>query len=407
MKKQHVIIVGGGFAGLSCAKALADNPNIKITLIDRNTYQQFQPLLYQVGCGYLSAGSASFNLRTVLRKHHNISIKAAEVTTVDLSTKTVGTSEQLRFQGDILVLAAGSQPNFYGIPGAEEFCFPLYSVSNAERLYAKLQSVVEAVDLNPLLLDEGALNFVVVGTGPTGVETAGALADGMRSILANLYKDFDTSRAQVFLVNRSTEILGAFSEKSQQYAARLLKKQGVQLVLGSAVKEVTKGSVTLDDGTTIPTHTVIWAGGLQASQLAGNLVEISGKGGRIDVGNDLRVQGFENIYALGDFANILGKDGKPLPQLASVAQQAGRHCAENIKAGIVGQTVKPFDYLDKGIMAMIARNAAVAEIGTKPLVLTGWIAFVAWLGVHVLLLTTARAKFTTLMEWCWDYITWA
>jgi NADH dehydrogenase len=116
----------------------------------------------------------------------------------------------------------------------------------------------------------------------------------------------------------------------------------VQLVLGSAVKEVTKGSVTLDDGTTIPTHTVIWAGGLQASQLAGNLVEISGKGGRIDVGNDLRVQGFENIYALGDFANILGKDGKPLPQLASVAQQAGRHCAENIKAGIVGQTVKPF-----------------------------------------------------------------
>jgi NADH dehydrogenase len=407
MKTQHVIIVGGGFAGLSCAKALADNPNTKITLIDRNTYQQFQPLLYQVGCGYLSAGSASFNLRTVLKKHRNISIKAAEVTAIDLKTKTVETSEKLRFQGDILVLAAGSRPNFYGIAGAEQYSLPLYSISDAERLHARLESVVEAVDRNPSLLDEGALNFVVVGTGPTGVETAGALADGMRSILANLYKDFDTKRAQVFLVNRSTEILGAFSEKSQQYAARLLRERGVQMVLGSAVKEVTEGNVTLDDDTSIPTRTVIWAGGLQAAQLAANLVEISGKGGRIDVENDLRVAGLQDVYALGDFANTLGKDGKPLPQLASVAQQAGRHCAENIKATIAGHPTKPFDYFDKGIMAMVARNAAVAEVGTKPLVLTGWIAFMAWLGVHVLLLTTARAKFTTLMEWCWDFITWA
>jgi len=198
-------------------------------------------------------------------------------------------------------------------------------------------------------------------------------------------------------------VLGAFSEKAQAYAAKILHQRKVTLQLGTSVKEVGDGYVLLADGTRILTHTVIWAGGLKASALSESMGIKTGQGGRLDVQPDLTVKGFHGVYALGDFANITGKDGKPLPQLGSVAEQSGKWCAKNIEADLAGETRRPFHYLDKGIMAMIGRDAAVAEVGEHRHELQGAIAFAAWVGVHAALLTTTRAKVEAFIEWAWDY----
>jgi NADH dehydrogenase len=279
----------------------------------------------------------------------------------------------------------------------------LYSLEDGEKLRSRLLAVLESVDRDPSLIEKGALNFVVVGAGPTGVETAGALGDLTQRTLRDLYKNLDLAKAQVYLVDMVHTVLNGFSQKSQEYAARFLKQHGVEMRLGAAVKEVTSSDVSLADGTRIPTHTVIWAGGVKASSLSGHLGVKPGRGGRIDVQPDFSVKGFPSVYALGDFANISGANGKPLPQLASVAQQAGRYCAKSIATVIAGEPAKSFEYFDKGIMAMIGRRAAVAEVGAHRHELTGPLAFAAWLGVHAALLTTARARIGAFLEWVWDY----
>jgi NADH dehydrogenase len=400
---KHVVIVGGGFAGLNCARKLAAHSDIRITLIDKNNYQQFQPLLYQVATAILAPSNAAFALRGVLKGHSNVDVKLGEVVSVDLKTRTVETAEGQKYQGDYLVLAAGSQANFFGTPGADQHTYPLYSLRDAELLRSRLIAVLESADRDPSLIAKGALNFVIVGAGPTGAETAGTLGDMTQRLLKDVYKDLDVSKAQIFLVDRGHSVLSTFSQKSQEYAARMLEQRGVQVRLGVAAKEVGPGHVLLSDGTKILTRTVIWAGGLKASSLSANVGVAPGHGGRIDVQPDFSVKDFPGVYALGDFANITGADGKPLPQLASVAEQSGKWCAKNIAAVIAGEPEQPFRYLDKGIMAMIGRNAAVAEVGEHRHEMQGSIAFAAWLGVHAALLTTARAKIETFVEWGWDY----
>jgi NADH:ubiquinone reductase (H+-translocating) len=224
------------------------------------------------------------------------------------------------------------------------------------------------------------LNFVILGAGPTGAEIAGTLGDMTQRMLKDFYKDLELSKAQIFLVDYGHSVLSAFSQKSQEYASSMLKQRGVQVRLGIAAKEVAPDHVLLSDGTKILTRTVIWAGGLKASLLSNNLGVAPGHGGRIDVQPDFSVKDFPGVYALGDFANIAGADGKPLPQLASVAEQSGKWCAKNIAAAIAGEPEEPFRYLDKGIMAMIGRNAAVAEVGEHRHELQGPVAFAAWLG---------------------------
>jgi len=400
---KHVIIVGGGFAGLNCARQLASHSDLRITLIDKNNFQQFQPLLYQVATAVLAPSNAAFSLRNVLHSHSNVDVKLGEVVSVDLKARTVKTAEGQVYQGDYLVLAAGSQANFFGTPGADKHTYPLYSLHDAELLRSRILAVLESADRDPSLIAKGALNFVIVGAGPTGAEMAGTLGDMTQRMLKYVYKDLDLSKAQIFLVNHGQSVLGTFSQKSQEYAARMLEQRGVKLRMGTAAKEVTSGHVVLSDGTRIPTHTVIWAGGLKASSLSDNLGVPPGHGGRIDVQPDLSVKGFPGVYALGDFANIAGADGKPLPQLASVAEQSGKRCAKNIAAEVAGEQGEHFHYLDKGIMAMIGRDAAVAEVGADRHELQGPIAFAAWLGVHASLLTTARAKIETFVEWGWDF----
>ncbi len=395
---KSVIIVGGGFAGLNCAQKLAAHKNLKITLLDRNNYQQFQPLLYQVATGTLSPDNAAFNLRAVLAGHENVDVVMAEVKSVDLTKRTAYLINGDEYHGDFLVLAAGAEPNFFGIPGVQEHALPLYSLLDAERLRSRLLGVLEAAGKRA-----EPLRFVVIGGGATGVEIAGAIGDVLQRTSSLAFKHVDLKHASVTLIDMGKTVLGPFGKHSQEYATEKLKDRGVELLLGTSVKDVAKNGVTLSDGTHIPADLVIWAGGLKASVISNSLGTKAGRGGRVDVQPDLSVAGFPGVYALGDFANFKTANGEVLPQLASVAQQAGRHCAKNIASAAAGNSGKPFEYLDKGIMAMVGRNAAVAEVGSSRYTVTGTLAFAAWLGVHALLLTTVRAKVETFLEWAWQY----
>jgi NADH:ubiquinone reductase (H+-translocating) len=405
---KHIVIVGGGFAGLHCARKLAANSNVRVTLLDKNNYLQFQPLLYQVATAILAPSNIAFNLRVALKNYPNVDIRLTEVVSVDLKSRTVETSHGERYQGDYLVLAAGSQANFFETPGAEQFSYPLYSLHDAERLRSRVLAMLESADRDQTLIEKGALNFVIVGAGPTGTETAGAFADLVQSWKkkqghARMYTHLPFERTQIFLVDAGHAVLSAFSPSAQAYASKKLAARGVQIRLGTRVKEAGNGHVTLSDGTRIPTHTVVWAGGLKASSLSSNMGIQTGHGGRMNVEGDLTVPGLTGVYALGDFANIVGEDGQPLPQLGSVAEQSGKWCARNILLDLAGKPRVPFHYLDKGIMAMIGRNAAVAEVGKHRHELEGSIAFAAWLGVHAALLGSTRAKIEAFMEWAWAY----
>jgi NADH dehydrogenase len=331
----------------------------------------------------------------------------AQAVSVDPEARVVQTAQGEQYQGDFLVLAAGAQANFFGTPGADENSYPLYSLNDAERLRSRILAMLEAADRDPSVIAKGALNVVIVGAGPTGTEVAGALGDMLRSAIKKRtgtgYGDLAAERANIVLVDGGHAVLSAFSPHSQSYAAKMLEERRVEIRLGTRVKEVREGHVTLSDGTQIPTHTVIWAGGLKAASLSNNLEIKTGAGGRIDVRPDLTVPGLPRVYALGDFANIEGKDGKPLPQLGSVAEQSGKWCAKNLLLDIAGKPTEPFRYFDKGIMAMIGRNSAVAEVGEHRHELRGAIAFAAWLGVHTALLSSTRAKIEAFVEWAWDY----
>jgi NADH dehydrogenase len=402
-EQKQVVIVGGGFAGLNCAQRLAGHGEFHITLLDKNNYQQFQPLLYQVATGVLSPDNAAFNLRAVLASHENVDIKMTEVVSVDLATRTARSIDGDEYQGDYLVLAAGAEANFFGIPGVAKYACPLYSLLDAEQLRSRLLEMLEAADRNGHKAGVDPLRIVVIGGGPTGVETAGAIADLFQRTPDFAFKDADLKHASVTLIDMAGTVLVPFTKKAQEYTSSILRERGVELRLGAHVSEVTASDVVLADGTHIPAGLVIWAGGLKASSLSGSLGIKPGRGGRVDVRSDLTVEGFPGVYALGDFANFKLVDGSVLPQLASVAQQAGRHCAKNIAADAVGEDGTHFEYVDKGIMAMVGRNAAVAEVGSHHHTLTGPFAFAAWLGVHALLLTTVRARLETFMEWGWEY----
>ncbi len=406
---KHVVIIGGGFAGLNCARKLAANPNVRITLLDKNNYHQFQPLLYQVATGILSPDNIAFNLRFTLLHHPNVDVKMTEVVSVDVNARVVETAEGERYQGDYLVLAAGSQPNFFTTVGAEENSYPLYSLHDAERLRSRILAMLETAERDPSVVAKGALNFVIIGGGPTGAEMAGAFGDMLRLALKKElspdrpFKDLQAHHVQIFLIDGGHAVLNAFSPKSQEYAAKMLEERGVQLLLHTRVKEIASGHVILSDDTRIPTHTVIWAGGLKAASISKNLGIATGHGDRIDVAADFTVPGLTGVYALGDFANITGKDGSPLPQLASVAEQSGKWCAKNILLDSAGKPGTPFHYLDKGIMAIIGRNSGVAEVGEHRLQIQGALGFAAWLGVHAALLSSTRARIEAFMEWAWDY----
>ena len=399
----HVVIVGGGFAGIGCARELAGEDSVHVTLIDQHNYHQFQPLLYQVATAQLAATSIASSLRKMFHDHDNVDVKLGEVTEVNAAERSVRTRQGDLIQGDVLVLAAGAQANFFNTPGAAEHAFPLYSLTDAERLRTRMLAVFEDADRDPTLIERGALNFVIVGAGATGTELAGSMADMIHDTMPDEYRDLAVSRATVQVVDLGHVVLNGFSDRAHKYASKVLTDRGVTLRLGTGVKEVAADHVVLSDGTTIKTRCVAWAGGLMAAAPAAASGLAQGRGGRIDVGPELTPEAAPGVYAIGDMANIPGPDGQAFPQLGSVAQQSGTHVAKSILAEIAGKPRKTFEYKDKGIMAMIGRGAAVAEVGKHRHELHGSIAFAAWLGVHASLMSGVRNRIEAFVDWGWDY----
>jgi NADH dehydrogenase len=400
---KHVVIVGGGFAGVSCAQVVARSGKARVTLIDQHDYHQFQPLFYQLATSQLAPSDVAFPLRRIFHKLHGVDIKMAEVTAIDPKAHSVSTKEGPVYTGDFLVLAAGAQANFFNTPGAGEHTFPLYSMTDADRLRSRILVLFEDADRDASLIDQGALNFVIVGGGATGTEIAGGLTDMIHSTVTAEYADLAVDTARIYLVERGPALLAPFSAKAHDYASKVLHRGGVILKLTTAVNEVHPGHVVLSDGSTIKTRCVIWGAGLKAAAIANGSGLPQGRGGRINVQHDLTVDGFPSVYALGDFANIDGAHGNLLPQLGSVAQQSGRWAGKNIVADIEGKPRTAFHYRDKGIMAMIGRNAAIAEVGEHRHELEGVVAYSMWLGVHLALLSSLQVKIETFVDWVWDY----
>jgi NADH dehydrogenase len=395
----HVVVLGGGLAGVACAHRLGDE-GIRVTLVDRNDYHQFQPLLYQVATSQLPAEDIARPHRTIFREYPTVSVRTEEVTSIDLSARSLTLAGGDSVSGSHLVMAAGGQAEFFGVPGAAEYAYPLYSVVDAERLRLHFRELIARAGNDQQAVDD-ALDVVVVGGGPTGVEVTGALAE-LTHALAALGEIPRPGR--IFLVDRGSVLLGAFSRRSHNYAHKRLTKHGAEIRLGRGVRAVHPDRVEFDDGSTIRTQTVVWGGGESAAPIAAAAGLPTGRGGRVDVGPDLTVAGHPGVYAVGDVANIPGgADARALPQLGSVAQQSGRWAAENILRELDGEPARRFHYKDKGIMAMIGRNAAVAEVGKRRHQVEGPVAFAAWLGVHAMLLSGAHSKTDAFLSWAWDY----
>jgi NADH dehydrogenase len=400
--RLHVVVLGGGFGGVGCARELAKHDDVRVSLVDRNNYHQFQPLLYQVATSQLAPSDIAYSLRKLFSDDQDVDIVLGEVDSLDLAGHAVTTTDGLRVAGDVLVLAAGSRPNFFRTEGAEEHTFPLYSLDDAIRLRSRILGIFEDADNDPSLVAQGALNFVVVGGGPTGVELAGALADLIHETMTKEYHHLAVTAAQVHLVDHGTTLLAPFSDRAHDYVSKVLERKSVRLHLGVAVTEVGPGHVALGDGTTIRTRCVVWGGGVMAPAATADDALPHGRGGRIDVQPDLTVEGLPGVYAVGDVANIPGPDGNALPGLGSVALQSGAWAAGNIRAVARGDHAKPFHYHDKGIMAMIGRGAAIAEVGAHRHELHGVVAFSAWLGVHSALMLGVRNRIDAFVAWGWD-----
>lgn len=390
------IIVGGGMAGVSCASELADH-DVDVTLFDRHNYTQFQPLLYQVASSQLPAEDVARPLATAFKGQERVVTVTADITAIDASSRSVTTKDG-DYTADYLVIAAGSQANFFGVPGAAEHSYPLYTVQDARRLRWHLRDRLRGL-CDPSGRAE-PYTVIVCGGGPTGVETAGALAElvGALKEQGKLH-----GQASVRLVDHGHELLKPFTAKTHEYALSRLTEKGVQVSFGVAVSAVGPESATLSDGSTVATDTVVWAGGISGPPIAATTGITPGRAGRIDVAADLTVPGFPGVYAIGDTANIPDGSGHTLPQLGSVALQSGKWAGKNIVADAGGADVTPFHYHDKGIMAMIGRNAAVSEIGKHRHHLEGPMAYVAWLGLHAVLLSGIHSRVDAFLNWADDY----
>ena len=393
-----VVVLGGGLAGVACAHTLGDE-GVDVVLVDQHDYHQFQPLLYQVATSQLPAEDVARPHRSIFRDYPSVEIVTAHVDEVSLADRSLRLTDGRTLSGTHVVMAAGARPNFFGVPGAEEHAFPLYSVSDAERLRLHLQEQLKAA-ASGSAEDDGTLDVVVVGGGPTGVETSGALVELMTAWAKTGRTPYP---GQVTLVDRGTALLAAFNKKAHRYSLAKLTKHGATVKLEAGVASVHPDHVEFDDGTSIRTRTVVWGGGESGSAIAQSAGPVTGRGGRIDTQPDLSVEGLPGVYAVGDVANIPDAKGDTLPQLGSVAQQSGAWAAENILRELRGEPTKAFQYKDKGIMAMIGRNAAVAEVGKRRHEVEGPIAFAAWLGVHATLLSGAHSKTDAFLTWAWDY----
>ena len=393
-----VVILGGGFAGIGAAQKLKD-AEADVVLVDKHDYHTFQPLLYQLATGLLDESGVGHSIRDLLHDEHNVAVHKTAVTAVDLDACEVRLDGMEPLSYDYLVLGLGAQVNFFGAEGAQEHAFPMYTLTDAVRLKEHVLERWEAADKDPSLVDDGALNIVVVGGGPTGVESAGALAELYRGDFVRDYPDAPQDKARVILVEAGPNVFSMFKENLQKYTVKALEKRTVEVMTGEIVASVTPTRVTLKSGKTLDAHTLVWGAGLQGNALVQSLGLELERGNRIGVGPDLTVAGHPEVYAIGDIAAITdAKTEQVLPQLGSVALQSGHHAGESIARRIAGKKAKPFKYRDKGTMATIGRGAAVVQmLGGKTI--KGFKAQVAWGTVHLALLPTNEDRAKAVVEW--------
>jgi NADH dehydrogenase len=405
--RPHVVIVGAGFGGLAVARGLDKLP-VEVTLIDRQNFTTFQPLLYQVATSGLNAADVAHPIRDLFHRQRNLRVRRGQVVDVDWARRVVllDHADDGEVPFDHLVIAVGAVAAWFGTPGAPEHATPLYTLGDAVSLRNHVLERFEAADADPDLIDEGELNFVVVGGGPTGVETAGALAELFSMVLRHDYPTLGVGRARVVLVEARDALLAPFHPSSQRAALDRLRASQVEVRLDETVAEVTDKHVRFASGDLLPTRTVVWAAGVRANPLAAALGLPTTPAGRVEVAEDLSVAGHEGVWAVGDVAapRDLRRDGV-LPQLAPVAMQAGGHVARQIGRVISGRPTQPFRFRDKGTMATIGRRSAVAELPGR-IRLRGTLAWFAWLGLHLLYVAGLRNRLSVLLNWFWGYVTW-
>ena len=393
-----MLVLGGGFGGIGAAKKLAKTP-VDVVVVDRHDYHTFQPLLYQLATGLLEQPAVGHSIRDLFDKQDNVRVHEDSVVSIDLDAREARFDELAPQSYDYLVLALGAEVNFFGVEGAAEHGFPLYTLPDAVRLKDHVLERWEAADRDPSLVDDGALNVVVVGGGPTGVETAGALAELYNGVFKKDYPDVAPGTAKVTLVEASPEIFSMFKPNIQEYAKEALTKRGVEVSTGEVVASVTPKRVMLKSGDEIPAHTLVWGAGLQGNELVQSLgVELE-RGNRLGVDEQLRLPSHPEVFVVGDVAAITdAKTEQVLPQLGSVALQSGEHVGETIRRVIGGKEAEPFKYKDKGTMAMIGRGSAVVQmLGGRTM--KGAKAQLAWGTVHLALLPTNEDRAKAVVDW--------
>lgn len=400
----RVVVVGAGFGGLSAARALRRAP-FDVEVVDRLNHHLFQPLLYQVATAGLEPADIAYAARGIVRRMPSVRFVGAEIVGGDLDRRILHTAEGRTIRYDYLLLAAGARTATFGVPGVAEHAFGLKSLRDAMDLRHHLLRQVERCAADPALTEQGALSVVVVGGGPTGVEMAGAVSELFAMVLRHDYPELDLSHANVELVEMADALLLPYHERLQEHTATELRRRGVRLRLGEKVAEVRPDGILLGSGDQIPAATVVWAAGVEAVPLGQLLGLEAGPGGRLVVDDDLSVPGRPEVFVIGDLAGATDPDGRPLPQLAPVAMQQGRHVAAQLARRQAGEPTRPFRYVDKGTMATIGRRAAVAQL-PPGLRLTGTPAWIAWLLLHIYFLIGFRNRLSVLLNWAWNYLTW-
>jgi len=397
-----VVVVGGGFGGLYAARALAGRP-VRVTLLDRRNHHLFQPLLYQVATAALNASDIAAPLRSVLRRAKNVTVLLAEVERVDLAARRL-TLDRGEIDYDALILAAGASHSYFGHEDWEVFAPGLKSLEDALEIRRRVLLAYESAEREVDGAEQRALlTFVVVGGGPTGVELAGALAEISRQTIARDFRVIDPTQARVILLEGGPRVLASFPESLSRRARHALERLGVEVRTGAIVTRVTADAVWLG-GEQIRVRTVLWAAGVAATPLARTLGLALDRSGRVPVEADLSIPGHPEAFAIGDMSLCRGPSGTPLPGLAPVAMQQGRCAADNALRHLSGRPSRVFRYRDRGSMATIGRAAAVAVVGG--IQLSGLVAWLAWLFVHVMFLIGFRNRFLVLFEWAWAYVSW-
>src|SRR6266545_541337 len=399
-KVPHIVIIGAGFGGLQAARKLANAP-VEITIIDRHNYHLFQPLLYQVAIAGLVPSQIAYPLRTIFRRHKNVNFQMGEVSSIDFNSRYVKVDSSI-IGYDYLILAVGGQTNFFGMHSVENHSFQLKSVESAvntrNHLLSMLEEASREVDAERR---RALLTFVVVGGGPTGVETAGALAELIIHVLAKDYPYMDLNDVRVLLIEAAPSVMMTYPDELRKATNNLLRSKNVEIMVNTKLVDYDGQKVTLADGTYINTHTLIWTAGVRSAEITDRLGVQQAASGRIRVESTLQMPQHPEVFVIGDAAYVENGGGHPLPMLATVAQQQARAAARNIQKILKGGQPEPFHYKDPGLLATIGRNAAVARIWG--LSFSGFIAWMIWVVLHIYRLIGFRNRILVLINWAWDY----